>query len=100
MISWSQYRLKAWTCLVGEGKFAELIFKFFFCVCVAIGASMRLGPAIDFSDSMIFAMAIPNVIGLYMLMSFVRDESNQYWRKIESGETRQVGAAGSKVKYA
>ncbi|MEP6558902.1 MAG: alanine:cation symporter family protein [Burkholderiales bacterium] len=100
MISWSYDGLKAWTSLVGEGKIAELIFKFFFCVCVVIRCGMSLGPVIDFSDSMIFAMAIPNVIGLYMLMSFMRDESNQYWRKIESGKIRKVGASSSKVKYA
>ncbi len=98
MISWSYYGLKAWTYLVGEGKSMELVFKFFFCVCVVIGSSMSLGPVIDFSDSMIFAMAIPNVIGLYMLMSFVREESTQYWRKIESGEIRKM--VGVKVKYA
>jgi AGCS family alanine or glycine:cation symporter len=98
MISWSYYGLKAWTYLVGESKSMELIFKFFFCVCVVIGSSMSLGPVIDFSDSMIFAMAIPNVIGLYMLMSFVREESDQYWRKIGTGEIRKM--VGAKVKYA
>ena len=100
MISWSYYGLKAWTYLVGEGTGKEMIFKFFFCVFVVIGASMNLGPVIDFSDSMIFAMAIPNVIGLYLLMSFVRDEANQYWRKIDSGEIRKVKGMGVKPKYA
>lgn len=98
MILWSHNGLKAWTHLVGEGKFSELIFKFFFCVCVVTDSSMSLGPVIDFSASMIFAMAIPNAIGLYMLMSFIRDESNPYWPKIESGEIRKVGATQSKVR--
>lgn len=90
MLSWSYYGLKAWTYLVGEGKGKEIIFKLFFCLCVIVGASMSLGPMIDFSDSMIFAMAIPNVIGLYLLMSVVRGEVNQYWAKIERGEIRKV----------
>ncbi|WP_297022489.1 alanine/glycine:cation symporter family protein [Thalassospira sp.] len=90
MLSWSYYGLKSWTYLVGEGKGKEIIFKLFFCLCVIVGASMSLGPVIDFSDSMIFAMAIPNIIGLYLLMPVVRGEINQYWAKIESGEIKKV----------
>ncbi|WP_430472631.1 alanine/glycine:cation symporter family protein [Thalassospira lucentensis] len=90
MLSWSYYGLKGWTYLVGEGKGKEIIFKLFFCLCVIVGASMSLGPVIDFSDSMIFAMAIPNIIGLYFLMPVVRGEVKQYWAKIESGEIRKV----------
>jgi len=55
-----------------------------------IGASMSLGPVIDFSDSMIFAMALPNIIGLYLLMPVVKREVNQYFAKIKSGEIRKV----------
>lgn len=90
MLSWSYYGLKGWTYLVGEGKGKEIIFKLFFCLCVIVGASMSLGPVIDFSDSMIFAMAIPNIIGLYFLMPVVRGEINQYWDKIERGEIKKV----------
>ena len=90
MLSWSYYGLKSWTYLVGEGKGKEIIFKLFFCLCVIVGASMSLGPVIDFSDSMIFAMAIPNIIGLYFLMPVVRGEVRQYWAKIESGEIKKV----------
>ncbi|WP_417827695.1 alanine/glycine:cation symporter family protein [Thalassospira sp.] len=90
MLSWSYYGLKSWTYLVGEGKGKEIIFKLFFCLCVIVGASMSLGPVIDFSDSMIFAMAIPNIIGLYFLMPVVRREITQYWAKIESGEIKKV----------
>jgi AGCS family alanine or glycine:cation symporter len=90
MLSWSYYGLKSWTYLVGEGKGKEIVFKLFFCLCVIVGASMSLGPVIDFSDSMIFAMAIPNIIGLYFLMPVVRGEINQYWAKIESGEIKKV----------
>ncbi|WP_339859349.1 alanine/glycine:cation symporter family protein [Thalassospira alkalitolerans] len=93
MLSWSYYGLKSWTYLVGEGKGKEIVFKLFFCLCVIVGASMSLGPVIDFSDSMIFAMAIPNVIGLYLLMPVVRAEIKQYWAKIDSGEIRKVDKA-------
>lgn len=89
MISWSYYGLKASTYLFGENKTVENIYKLFFCICVVIGASMSLGPVIDFSDSMIFAMAIPNVIGIYMLLPVVRRELAQYRAKLASGEIRR-----------
>ena len=67
MISWSYYGAKCWTYLFGESKTADLVFKVIFCVFVVIGSSMTLGPVVDFSDSAIFAMAIANIIGLYIL---------------------------------
>ena len=86
MISWSYYGLKAWTYLFGEGAFKEIIFKLIFCVFVVIGASMGLGPVIDFSDAMIFTMAIFNVIGLYILMPKVKELLADYRRRLADGE--------------
>ena len=85
MMSWSYYGLKAWTYLFGESRAMDLLFKLMFCCFTVLGASMNLGPVIDFSDSMIFAMAIPNIIGLYVLMPVVRNEVNSYWSKLDTG---------------
>ncbi|MGL1921443.1 MAG: alanine:cation symporter family protein [Hyphomicrobiales bacterium] len=89
MISWSYYGLKAWTYLFGEGKTTELIFKVIFCIFIVIGAAVSLGPVIDFSDAALFAMAIPNVIGLYFLMKVVKAEFNSYVSRLESGEIKK-----------
>jgi len=91
MISWSYYGLKSWTYLFGEGRSRELVFKFIFCVFVVIGSSMSLGPVIDFSDAMIFAMAIANIVGLYMLMPKVKALLKDYQAKLDSGEIHKVG---------
>ncbi|WP_020395887.1 alanine/glycine:cation symporter family protein [Thiolinea disciformis] len=90
MISWSYYGLKAWTYLLGEGKTKELIFKLIFLVFVVLGSSMSLGPVIDFSDAMIFAMSIANIIGLYLLMPVVKQEVNQYLAKIKTGQIKRM----------
>ena len=86
MISWSYYGLKAWTYLFGEGHAKELVFKFLFCIFVIIGASMSLGPVIDFSDAMIFTMAIFNIVGLYFLMPKVKEILRDYQTRLASGE--------------
>jgi AGCS family alanine or glycine:cation symporter len=86
MISWSYYGLKAWTYLVGEGKTKELIFKLIFCVFIVIGAAAQLGAVIDFSDAMIFAMAVVNITALYFLMPIVKRETASYFSRLKSGE--------------
>lgn len=90
MISWSYYGLKAWTYLFGEGKTTEIIFKVIFCIFVVIGAAMNLGPVIDFSDAAIFAMAVVNITGLYVLMPIVKRELAKYNAKLASGEIVKV----------
>ncbi|SFE33188.1 alanine/glycine:cation symporter family protein [Roseivivax sediminis] len=89
MLSWSYYGLKAWTYLFGEGKVKELIFKFIFCVFIVIGAAASLGPVIDFSDAMLFSMAVVNVIALYLLMPIVRGELDHYVKRLRSGEIKK-----------
>ncbi len=67
LITWSYYGLRCWTYLFGIGSFSKYSFKFIFLAFTVIGASMNLESVINFSDSMIFAMSIPNIIGLYFL---------------------------------
>jgi AGCS family alanine or glycine:cation symporter len=86
MISWSYYGLKAWTYLFGEGKTTELVFKLIFCFFIIIGAAAQLGAVIDFSDAMIFAMAVVNITALYCLMPIVKREMNSYFARLKSGE--------------
>ncbi len=88
MLSWFYYGFKAWTYLFGTGS--GIVFKVFFLACVVAGASMNLGPVIDFSDSMIFIMALPNVIGLYFLMPVVKREVQKYQAKLASGEISKL----------
>jgi alanine or glycine:cation symporter, AGCS family len=90
MITWSYYGLKAWTYLVGEGYARELVFKATFCVFVVIGASAQLGAVIDFSDAMIFAMAVVNIFGIYFLMPIVKAELDSYLARLRSGEIRRM----------
>ena len=88
MISWSYYGVKAWTYLFGEGKARENTFKVIFCIFTALGATVGLDAVIAFSDSMIFLMSIPNIIGLYILAPGVQKSLNSYWERIKSGEIK------------
>lgn len=88
MVTWSYYGLQAWAYLLGDNVVTGLVFKLLFLACVVAGSSMGLGPVIDFSDAMIFAMALANVVGLYFLMPVVRDELRRYEAGLASGAIR------------
>ena len=89
MISWSYYGLKAWTYLFGESQASEMSFKIIFCIFVVIGAAASLGPVIDFSDAAIFAMAVVNILALYFLISFVKDELGSYSERLRNGTIKK-----------
>ena len=47
-----------------------------------------LGAVVLFSDSMIFAMALPNIIGVYLLMPVVKRELISYMQRLKAGEIK------------
>ena len=82
MISWSYYGLKAWTYLFGEGMTSEVIYKVVFCLFAVIGAMLSLNKVVGFSDAMIFAMAFPNIIGLYLLSNKVNFDLKAFIKEV------------------
>lgn len=78
MISWSYYGYQAWSFLFGRGKKMEYLYKTIFCLFVIVGAAATLGSVTDFSDAMIFAMLVPNMIGLFILLPKVKEELGKY----------------------
>jgi len=53
---------------------------------------MDLSELINLSDGLIFLMAIPNLIGVYLLLPVVRREVDGYFAKLKSGEIRPIQA--------
>ncbi len=96
MISWSYYGLKAWTYLFGESMITDIVYKVMFLSFVVIGSSMELGSVIDFSDAMIFAMAFPNMLGIYFLLPVVKKELNEYWAEYKAGTLQKFGSAANR----
>jgi len=88
MIAWSYYGLKAATYLFGENKAVEIVYKLCFLGLTVIGCTMDLGAVVDLSDAMIFIMALPNVVGIYLLAPVVKRELESYFRRLDSGEIK------------
>tara|TARA_B110000211_G_C14033627_1_gene533384 strand:- start:153 stop:1634 length:1482 start_codon:yes stop_codon:yes gene_type:complete len=82
MISWSYYGLKAWEYVFGNTKISGYIYKFIFLFFIVIGSSANLGSVMDFSDLMILAMAVPNILALYILLPKVKEELVKYRKRV------------------
>ncbi|PHZ83319.1 alanine/glycine:cation symporter family protein [Paremcibacter congregatus] len=98
MITWSYYGIKAWTFLFGESKTMEITYKLLFCCVTVIGATMSLTQVVNFADAANFSMAIPNIIGIFVLAPVVGQCLKSFMGKIDSGEiksNREIAAAKS-----
>lgn len=74
MISWSYYGFQGWAYLFGRSKKMEYLYKIIFCLFVIVGSAASLGSVIGFSDAMIFAMMVPNMVGIVILAPKVKKE--------------------------
>ncbi|UKN01018.1 alanine:cation symporter family protein [Paracrocinitomix mangrovi] len=88
MISWSYYGYQAWTFLFGRDKKVEYAYKALFCVFVVVGAASQLDSVMGFSDAMIFAMLVPNMIGLFILAPVAGQELKKFMGKVKELKAR------------
>lgn len=86
MISWSYYGLQSWLFLFGKSHVTDYSYKTLFCVFTIIGASISLSSVTDFSDAMIFAMSIPNLIGIMLLLPKIKEALKNYIQAIKANK--------------
>ncbi len=86
MISWSYYGYQAWSYLFGREKREEYIYKVIFCLFTVLGGAITLGSVVLFSDAMVFAMMVPNMIGLFLLRKKVKQELERYLKLIRAAQ--------------
>jgi AGCS family alanine or glycine:cation symporter len=90
LLSWSYYGLKGWTYIVGESRKAENVFKIIFCLFAALGCMVQLDAVLEFSDALVFVIAVPNIIGLYILAPIIKKELNSYQERLHNGEIQNL----------
>lgn len=81
IISWSYYGQKAWGYIFGEGFKRTKIYQIIFCIFVVIGSSMNIQSVIDFTDATLLAMAVPNLIAIFILLKEVKGDLIEYCKK-------------------
>ena len=92
MISWSYYGERCWTYMFGESK--SMIYKVLVLGAVFLGSITSATNVLDFSDLMIFFMAVPNVIGVLILRNKIKESADHYMDLLKSGQfAKELSAA-------
>jgi alanine or glycine:cation symporter, AGCS family len=85
MISWAYYGERGWIYLLDHfgqrGQSSLVVYRVVFVCFVYVGAVMKLGAVLDFSDAMILMMAFPNIVGSALLAPRVRRVVQDYWAR-------------------
>jgi alanine or glycine:cation symporter, AGCS family len=90
MISYAYYGERAAMYLFGNNKTVSTVYKLIFIGATPIGTVVSFSRLADFSDAVYFLMAIPNVIGMYLLAPVVKRELKEFMAKLKSGEIKSV----------
>ncbi|ARP70629.1 alanine:cation symporter family protein [Streptomyces pluripotens] len=92
MITWSYYGQKAWIHLFGKTKTSERIYQVVFCLFIVIGSVLTFGSVLDFTDAVLFLLALVNIVGLYLLAPFVKQELARFRQALHTGDVGEERA--------
>ena len=81
LVSWAFYGAQAAAYLFGDTKKVDVLFKLALCVVLSTGAAVSLSSILNFIDSMLFGMCIPNIIALYFLLPELKRDVKIYKAK-------------------
>tara|TARA_B100001093_G_scaffold349843_1_gene334426 strand:- start:1666 stop:3372 length:1707 start_codon:yes stop_codon:yes gene_type:complete len=102
LVTWSYYGLQAWQYLFGKNQALELTYKAVFCLIIIAGASANVGNAVDFSDAALFAMSIPNLIGVYFMIPIIRREYAKFQHfadRVDKGSSLEEADASAEKAF-
>lgn len=84
LIAWFYYGERAWVYLFGP-KYS-IIYKIMFLSLIIISTVVDTDILVDFSFMLFLTMALPNILGLFILSGDVKKELDEYLLKLKSGE--------------
>lgn len=90
IISWGYYCQKIWTFMFGDSKVSEKTYKIIFIVLLIPGGVLTTAQVFQIIDSLFFLLAVPNIIGLYIMAPEVRADLADYLARLKSGEIKKV----------
>ena len=82
VLAWGYYGEQAWTWLFGEQKVSRVVYRLFLCSVLSIAGTLDLRQVVNIVDSLNFAMAIPNLIAVYLLLPELRVDLANYWQRV------------------
>ncbi len=87
IISWSYYMSRVWAFLAGYSRLSMYTYRILFCVAVIPGAVLTVQQVIDFIDSLVVLVTIPDIIGLYILAPTIKRDLQDYRARMAAVKT-------------
>ena len=88
MVAYCYYGVKAANYLFGESKAVDIGYKLFYLTATVFGVVLSFDQLVDFADAIYFLMAVPNVVGMYLLAPVVKREMKSYFDRLARGEIK------------
>ncbi|GHF23551.1 alanine glycine permease [Kordiimonas sediminis] len=88
IISWGYYSGKIWEFVFGGSDRSMNLFKIIFCVTLVPGAVFSLKEVYMLMDSLFFLMAVPNILGIYIMAPVLKRDLQSYLERLKSGEIK------------
>jgi AGCS family alanine or glycine:cation symporter len=63
-----------------------MIYKFLFLTFTFLGSIVTRGNVLDFSDLMLLGMALPNLLGVFMMSGIIKRQLDDYWNRYRAGK--------------
>ena len=76
--------------IFNDNKRAKQIYSVIYIIMIIVGASVSLDTVVRFSDATFFLVAIPNLLGIYLLAKPLRQEISSYRKSVAAGEIKPV----------
>jgi AGCS family alanine or glycine:cation symporter len=88
MITWSYYGERCWDYLFGSKTIP--LYHVIFCAATFFGGIISLNVVIELSDLMLLSMALPNLLGLYIMSGDIKKDVRAYESKLKAGKFKRV----------
>jgi len=90
IISWGYYSSRVWTFVFGFSSASQTSFKIVYVVALVPGAVLTMQQVFDIMDSFFFLMAVPNIIGIYLMAGELKRDARSYFARLRSGDIRMI----------
>ena len=90
MLSYCYYGQVNFGYIFNDNKRAKQIYSVIYIIMIVVGASVSLDTVVRFSDATFFLVAIPNLLGIYLLAKPLRKEISSYRKAAAGGEIEPV----------
>ncbi len=90
ILSWGYYSGKIWGFLFGRSKISMGSFNIVYCLLLIPGAVLSPQEVYDLMDALFFMLAVPNIIGIFLMAPMLKRDLKSYKARIKSGDIKNV----------